>query len=133
MEGNGNGMESGWTMVPWLGGVYRFERIDQDEAARLQDQRQRIYAVDTINTADAENGQVCRNSYYTAGLARALTLAAHLEADLADVAEEVVAIRLVTEEEAEFFWAAEEYFHQQLPPAISDDDVAALIRERVTA
>ena len=69
---------------------------------------------------------VHRNRYFAPSLAGAIAVAARMEIEWRDLAEEVVTIRPATDEEAALYLKVSDYFYSQMPRSISEAGAANL-------
>jgi len=95
-------IESGWSDDEY-GALCQFEHYPIAEAERARESKNALWVVETINWTLADKKTVYHNRYYVNCLWNAIGLAAHIELDSCQVAEEVIAIRQADDEEAEAY------------------------------
>ena len=93
-----DGLDTGWRFHD--GVPIHYEPINQRDAERLIEVRERIFIVETIVTMSDETGELRRQRYFCYGMMDAISEAVRLEILSKMIAEEVVAIRPATGEEA---------------------------------
>jgi hypothetical protein len=119
-------LNSGWTLEASSGSIYHFEHIAIETAEEMDEAREGIYVLETINWSLAEDEIVHLNKYYATGLSDAVAIAARIEIESQDVAETLVALRVATEEEEDLFWRVWDHYQAQLPPPLTDQEAGAL-------
>jgi len=94
--------------------------------------RQKCFVVETVNWTCAEGDRkACHlNAYFAIDMPSAIALAARMEIEHRDVAEDVVLIRPATDSEAEVFFSVEEHLEDLLPAALSDRNARALTMKK---
>lgn len=116
-----NELESGWAFEQYGGGIYHFEHLPMRDAEKLGEQREALYVIETVNWTLADERTVHHNKYFAFGLSGALAVAARMEIEWHEVAEDVVGIRIATMEESATFLNVQAYFDNLMPEAISDE------------
>ncbi len=112
-------LESGYTT--YAGTPYHFEHIATKEAEQLTAMREIPHIVETINWTQAKGNkkQVHRNRYFTFSLTDAIGLAGHIEMLAQEIAEQVVCVRPVqNEDEFNASRQAFDHFSKLTPPAV---------------
>jgi len=120
-------LETGYAFDSSLGAAYHFEHFPLDQANTLTERaRNSVYVIETINGtfADKKQSLVHRNKYFTLTLAEAVGLAAHMQIGFAEVAEEIIDLRLATEEENEAYYRLLNHYKLLMPGAIAEHDLA---------
>lgn len=102
-------LRDGWTFDRYAGAILHFRHIESQRAADRVRNTRWTWIVETINhtMAKGDPGHVHLNHYYAENLAQAIGLAAHLQANLQEVWEDIVNIRPATVDEALNFERAE--------------------------
>ena len=100
----------GFTLATTDATVYRFQHVPIEQAHALLEQREQTYKVVSVNsTLSADQKHLHVKEYLALSLADAIVIAARLEIQSKEVAEEVVAIEFVhPDEELEFLQANQE-------------------------
>jgi hypothetical protein len=111
---------SGYTFDPYIGATLHFGHIPIIQAEEMERTSEGAFVVETINATLADQNTVRHNKYFAETLAGALALAVRIEIELIEVAEQVVAIRPVTEEETQGFEAASQRFLNSMPDIIPE-------------
>lgn len=96
---------TGWTTL--MPEVYHYQHIPLAEAEQKAEAREFIYVLEAINWTIAQSEpeeSVHYNRYFAISLSDAVALAARMELQNIEVAEDVVAIRPATDEEERQFW-----------------------------
>jgi hypothetical protein len=121
-------LKSGWTWDAYNGAVCHFQHHPTDEAERIAEIRKKCFVVETINwtIADGDKKTCHLNEYFAPDMPSAISLAARMENNFADLAEDVVRIRPATEAEETTFWRVYKHFEKLLPDAISEQAAEAL-------
>jgi hypothetical protein len=123
-------LESGWTFDDYTGTTYHFEHISLSQALERAEIRGKVIVLETVNWTLAEPETCHLNKYFALGMASAIALAARMEIEYQEVAEELVGIRPATPEEADLFLRVSAHFESFMPPAISDEQAEALRARR---
>ncbi len=121
-----NELESGWAFEQYGGGIYHFEHMTMRDAEKLGERREALYVIETVNWTLADDSTVHHNKYFAFGLSGALAVAARMEIEWQEVAEDVVGIRIATMEESATFFNVQAYFDNLMPAAISDETAGEL-------
>jgi hypothetical protein len=111
---------SGYTFDPYIGATLHFGHIPTIQAEEMERTSEGAFVVETINGTLGDQNTVRHNKYFAETLAGALALAVRIEIELIEVAEQVVAIRPVSEEEAQGFEAASQRFLNSMPEVIPE-------------
>jgi hypothetical protein len=119
-------LASGWAFDEYGGGPFHFKHVPLVDAEKLAEVREALYVLETVNWTLADDSTVHHNLYFAFGLASAIALAARMEIEWQDVAEDLVAIRPATDAEMEDYLKVSRHFHSQMPDAISEADAANL-------
>jgi hypothetical protein len=119
-------LNSGWTLEASSGAIYHFEHVDIETAEEMDEGREGIYVLETINWSLAEEEIVHLNKYYAVGLSEAVAIATRIEIASQEVAETLVALRAATDEEEDQFWRVWDHYQNHMPPPLSDQEASAL-------
>ena len=123
-----NEIENGWAFDEHSGAVYHFEHFPRLRAKELAEERTSAFVVETVNWSQASGNEetVHHNKYFTFDMPCAIALAARMEIEWKDVAEEVVSIRRATAGEEQLFLRVWDYFQSLMPSAISEEQAKSL-------
>lgn len=114
-------LDAGWTFEPSGSAVYHFRHIPIAEARTMAGQRESVYVIETINWTYGKNQkEVHHNEYFALNLSSAIAMAARIEIEAQNVAEEVVLIRMATPKEAQEFLKVADHFKNVAPPVLSE-------------
>lgn len=123
-------LTNGWILDRYAGAVCYFEHYPYSEAKKKADKREEIHVVETINFSLVENDnkeeEIHSNKYFALSLSDAIAMAARMEIEFREVAEEVIAIRVATDEEAQLYLKVSTHFDELMPSAISLEKAQAL-------
>lgn len=103
-------LAEGFTLATTEATLYHFRHVPIEQADELLEQREQTHKVVTVNrTFSADKKHLHVNEYLALSLADAIFIAARLEIQSREVAEEVVAIEPIhPDEELEFLQADQE-------------------------
>ena len=120
-------IKDGWVFDQYNGAVCFFEHFPRVRADEIADERQSCHVVETINFTLVEEGETLHhNLYFALDLASAIAMAAKMEIEWQEVAEDVVAIRQATEAEVQTYLRVSDYFDGLMPAAISVEQASQL-------
>ncbi len=125
-------LKNGWTWDPHVGAVCHFRHHPLVDAKRRARLREKCFVVETVNWTSGEGDRrICHfNLYFAIDMASAIALAARMEIEWKEVAEDVVNIRAARDSEMDTFYAVQEHLEDGLPAAISDGSARALSKKR---
>jgi hypothetical protein len=93
----------------------------------MADQREAVYVVEAINwTFGKSDKEVHHNEYFALNLSGAIALAARIEIEAQNVAEEVVGIRRATAEETQMFLKVFKAPGNSIPQVLSKKEANTL-------
>jgi len=119
-------LKDGWAFDESSGTAYHFEHFPMNQADELAKERDEIYVLETINWTLADEETVHFNRYYAYGLGEAIAIAAKFEIMANEVAEQLIRIRQIQDDEVDIFLKVWKFFSKQMPSAISEDQAEQL-------
>jgi hypothetical protein len=114
-------IKNGWAFEPFDNAICHFRHLPISKAKQMAVNRDSVFVVETINWTYGKNRkEVHHNEYFSRNLSAAISLAAKIEIEAQEVAEEVVSIRKATLKEAQEFLKVYDHSINIELPAVSE-------------